>query len=227
MPNSSRVKRVVLVEDEPFVSSMLSKWLRDTYGWETLAILNTAEEGLARCEALRPDVAVIDLELPGMDGLTLAEKLAETSPATRIVIFTSHVDPFCVYRARHLAGCSYVSKGSGVEELSVAFDAINRGEVFHDTRLQIPLERLREPGAYFKMLSDRELEVVRYVCLGVTDDEIAERMGISRHTVITHRRNIRKKIDAHDDRAIVSYGKSWGIDALGLGDEDGKTEKPT
>ncbi len=206
---------ILVVEDEQLVASMLMEWLSGLPGLSPMGPAHSAQQALTLCQTHHPDLALIDIKLPDQDGLTLASKLLTETPAPRIIILSSQCDPFCVRRILHLGLPGYVDKNSPMGTLKTAIQEVLEGRYFYSNAFQaIQNQQLRKSDAFHKILSPREISVLMLVVEGLDDDTIATRLDISTSTVTTHRRNLRQKLNAHNNRDLISYGHLWGIAPL-------------
>lgn len=216
--------RVIVIEDEQLVASMLLEWLSGIPGLTLLGAAHSAKEGLALCRDKKPDLALIDIKLPDRDGLTLAAEIISTPPAPRIIILSSQCDPYCVRRILNLGLPGYVDKNSPMETLKTAIqDVLHSKTYYSNAFLTIQNQQLIKSDAFHKILSPREISVLRLVVEGLADEVIASHLSISVSTVTTHRRNLRQKLNAHNNRDLISYGHLWGIAPLTPSGQDANT----
>ena len=205
-------KKIVIVEDEHLVAELLVRWLSRNKDLAVAGVAHTGAEAIALCQAVKPHVVMVDIELPDINGLEVAEKLVALTPAPRIVVLSSRCDPYCVHRAMCLDVHGYVDKTSPLSELdAVIREVLRGGRFFSEAFLKVREDCLADPESFHRILSPREICVLMLVAEGVSDDEIAGRLGISLNTVNTHRRNLRVKTGAHKDRDLLNYARHWGL----------------
>lgn len=158
---------------------------------------STARDGLVAATALRPDIVLLDLSLPDGDGLILARELARLPHGPRILFLSSRRD----VAALHAAGEPHVSgliwKIGGVfEQLPEALAVVAQGGRYYSPEAREAMRRFRsDPKAFFKLLTPRELDLMPHVACGASDAEIATALGLSEHTVKTHRLSAMWKLD--------------------------------
>jgi DNA-binding NarL/FixJ family response regulator len=200
------------VEDEVLVARMLVAWLGQHPRISVVGSAPDGLKGLQLCRDTRPDVVLIDVMMPGMDGLTLAEHLLEEMPRLKPIILSARFDPYCIYRIYRLGIPGYVDKASPPEEVTRAVLAVARGSMYQTARYAEHWHLLRsDPDAFFKVLSDREVNLVRLLAHGCDLHEIATTMEITYDTARTHQRNIRKKLGVHNSRELLVLAKKNGL----------------
>lgn len=167
----------VVVEDQRMFLQMLVVMLRSLPGLDVVATATTAEEGIAACRELAPDLLLLDLTLPDQDGLAVAETLAEVNPDARLIVLSA-------------AASSFVCDPALQPMLQAVVDKIDACEALTTEIGELLRERLDEPAA----LTAREEEVLDLIGQGLSNGQIAELLILSVHTVGTHRRNISSKL---------------------------------
>ena len=197
---------VVLVEDHQLVAQVLGAWLHQQPGLRLAGQAPTAEAGLELCLRIQPALVLLDIDLPGMDGLELAAKLRAQLPAAKLVALTGKRDPYTVWRVLQGGLEAFIDKEQPLSLLLAALNAVRAGQHFYSpVFLRIKAEWLQQPEAFHK--------IVR-VAVGHSDDEIGASLKIHPATVHTHRRNIRLKLGVHNDRQLVAYARSWGLEIV-------------
>jgi DNA-binding NarL/FixJ family response regulator len=197
--------RVMIVDDHAFVRGAIRQALTAP-GVEVVAEAATGEEALRLAPELRPDVILLDLDLPGMTGTRVLRELGPRLPETRIVMLTVSTDQRDVISALRLGAAGYLSKDLGADALLRAVKGIRDGDLAMPRRLAARAIRDLVAGAAtgdaadnpLRHLSPRESEILRSLADGLTDREIAEALGISTRTVETHVSNILRKLDARN-----------------------------
>ena len=205
--------RVAIIEDNRFMSQCLGVWLERQMDCTIAGYAEEGEAGLELCLKTRPDLALIDILIPKMDGITLVGKLLEVLPSTRLIVMSGLMDPFTIWRVWQSGVHAYILKSESLEFLEKAIRAVMDNGVFFSSAFQeVKNNWLSQPEAFQKILSDREQEVLRHVVAGWEDGKIAGKLGISDSTVAVHRKNILKKLDLHNDRELLAYALRWGLD---------------
>lgn len=214
---SKRNAGVIVIDDESIVTGMLSEWLTSKCGLLVLGTATSGPEGILLCKRHHPDLVLVDVEMPGMDGFAVAKQIIQDLPETRIIILTSHEDPYCIYRASRIGIHGYVDKRSSLKSLEEAISTVRSGSCYFAGAFQsVRDSHLSRADAYFKLLTPREIAVMAMMVVGSSDQQIATQLDISPPTVATHRRNMRSKLGLHDDRGLITYAQRWGIVPLNV-----------
>ena len=211
--------RVALCDDHGVVRSGLRRILDDEPDIQVVGEAATAEEAVALARAEHPNVLVLDIGLPDVNGLVAAPRILEASPATKILMLTVHDDVGYLRRAFEAGAAGYLVKEAADVELVLAVRQVAAGHQYVHPSLgaallapDAPGPRPAGPGGE---LSDRALAVLRLVALGLTHAEIAERLYVSVRTVETHRAHIQQKLNVHSRAELVRLARDWEL----LGDE--------
>jgi len=205
MSDSAQVLRVLIVEDDPMMQLGLEQSLASQ---PHLQVVGRADDGYLAVEEakrLTPDIIVMDIGLPRLDGIAATEQIKAALPTTRIVMLTSHTTENEVVAALASGADAYCVKGTTVERLLTAIEAARDGASYLDpTVARLVMEHLKTPApevdtAAIAQLSQRELEVLKLMVEGRSNPEIAAELYLSPNTVKTHVRGIMNKL-AVDDR---------------------------
>lgn len=178
-----------------------------------LVSVSTIQAALAHIEADRPDILLLDLVLPDGDGLQLAQKLAGRRDAPRIVFLTIRRDDVLLHAASgpHVSGLLW--KANDIQdELPETLRAVAAGLVHHPADVREALRKFRaDPQAYFKILSNRELELLPRFGAGWSDEEVAAAVGLSVHTVRSHRQNLMAKLNLPTMPRLIHWAIQRGF----------------
>lgn len=194
--------RVLIVEDDPMMQLGLEQSLED---YPQLTIVGQAADGYLAVEAalnLKPDVIVMDIGLPRLDGIAATQQIKAALPEVRIVMLTSHTTETEVIAALSSGADAYCIKGTNVDRLLAAISAAQEGATYLDPQIaRRVIEHLKPPTPNNNIghLSQRELEVLKLMVEGYSNPEIASALYLSPNTVKTHIRGIMNKL-AVDDR---------------------------
>ena len=203
---------VFLVEDQGMFRSFLENWVN---GLERFALAGAAasgEEALGLLERARPDVMVVDFQLPGIDGLELVRAARQLRPQLRALVLSSLMDPLALTRVKESGVEGYLEKDASPAELTEALTAVAEGRTYFSARFRETLARDgARAGAVGKILSRREQEVLGHVLAGKTSREIAELIGLSARTVEFHRANLMAKLGAANPTELVAHAGRLGL----------------
>ena len=212
--------RVVLVDDHAVVRSGLRLLLDGHDDIEVVGEAGNAKDAIFRARALKPDVILLDVVMPGESGVEVLPKLLKESPATKVLVLSMQDDPSYVREAFGAGASGYVLKEAADEEVvSAVRDIASGGSYVHPTlgaRL-VAAEAQERAAAEADPLSDREREVLRLLALGHTNQEIAEQLYISVRTAESHRAHIMQKLRLSTRAELVRYALSHGL----LADDSG------
>ncbi|AEB11108.1 response regulator [Marinithermus hydrothermalis] len=204
--------RVFLVDDHPVVRAGIRFLLEAKGPVQVVGEAESGEEALEKIPLLKPEVAVLDLSLPGMSGIETAKTLRTRAPEVRLVALSMHEDPEYVQSFFEAGGQGYVPKSAVEAELVDAVLAVVRGEYYAPARLLSRVAReMANPHAREAKLTERELEVVRQIAEGKTYKEIAEHLGISEKTVATYRERAAEKLGLKTRAELVRWALERGL----------------
>ncbi len=189
--------RVLIVEDQAMFRAFLEQWLAGLPGFVLAGTARTGEEALGLVASARPDVILLDLQLPRMGGLEFIRAARQIRPQLRTLVLSSQVDPLSLTRVRESGVEGYLEKDSSPAELATALTAVARGEKFFSEKFRkwLSLHGTRSE-AIGKILSRREQEVLDHVLQGRTSREISDLVSLSIRTIEFHRSNIMSKLGA-------------------------------
>lgn len=213
-----RLVRIVIADDHPVVRSGLAAMFAAEPGFEVVGKAATGEEAVSLTEErLRPDVVLMDLRMPTMDGVRATEKIAASCPATRVVVLTTYDTDADVLRAIEAGAVGYLLKDAAEKDLFAAVHAAAEGEPFlAPAAMSRLMERTRR--APDEALSGREIEVLALVAKGASNREVAGELWLSEATVKSHLIRIYGKLGVDDRTAAVTVALERGI--LRLGQQD-------
>ncbi len=212
--------RVLLADDHPIVLQGLRRLLESKPDFLVVA---EAEDGLAvfaLAEHHKPDILIIDLMMPGLNGLEVTRQVCQRLKGIRVIILSMHKEDGYVVQALQNGAMGYVIKDTGPAELVEAIRQVMQGhrylspviaEKFTQQNLGHPDEKPEDP---YNLLTSREREVLQLVAEGYTGQEIGKRLSISPRTAEQHRANVMRKLGLSNQREIVRYAIKRGILAI-------------
>ncbi len=201
--------KVLLADDHSIVREGLRKVLEDSNEIEVIAEAADGETALDKAMHYKPDVAVIDISMPGMDGLEVVTRLSNYCSGVPVLILTMHDEEQYVIRAIEAGAMGYVTKQSAPEQLVAAVKKIHGGGRYLTEKageaLALRVIRGTKTQTLTESLSMRELQVLRRLALGATNREIAVSYNISIKTVDTYRSRILKKLNLRNNAELSRY----------------------
>jgi two-component system, NarL family, response regulator NreC len=210
--------RLLIGDDHTLVRQGLRKILEERPAWQVVAEVGNGRDAIRECATLDPDVAILDIGMPVLNGIDAARQIARDAPRTRVVILSMHAEEAYVTRALHAGASGYLLKDSAGTELLTAVDAVAQGELFFSapiTRLMLDdyIRRVRDSEVVdrFDTLSTRERQIFQLIAEARTNKEVAAILDISAATVETHRARILQKLDIHNAAELVLYAARRGV----------------
>jgi len=200
---------IVLADDHTVVRRALRVLLEEEPGFEVVAEADEADAAIRYLRGHKPDVLILDLNMPGRPSLEAIPDMQEASPETKIVVLTMQKEPAFARQALQLGVLGYVLKEAADDELVQAVRSAAAGETYLQPALGAKLAA--EPETPANDLSERETDVLRLIALGHTNAEIAEQLYISVRTVETHRAHIQQKLGVSSRAELVRSALSRGL----------------
>jgi NarL family two-component system response regulator LiaR len=198
--------RVLLVDDHPVVRQGLRALLSTQDGIEVVGEAGDGEAAVAAADRLSPDVVLMDVVMPGMDGVEALRRIGERRPQTRVVMLTSYADERRAMEAVDAGASGFLLKDASPRDVAAAIRAAHRGEaVLHPSVAAKLLAERRRPPAAHADLTARELEVLRLIARGLQNKQIAAQLHVSEKTVKTHVSAILRKLDVTDRTQAAMY----------------------
>lgn len=215
----NRSIRVLLVDDHAVVRKGLQALLEREAGFQVIGEAQDGEEALRAADRLRPDVILMDLEMPGIGGIEATRRITADHPTTQVVVLTSHASEEDVFPALKAGALGYLLKHSAPEDVLQAIRQAHRGEtVLHPAIARMVLQELHRPGASKPRttdpLSEREVEVLRLIARGMSNQEIADTLVVGEATVRSHVSSILRKLQLASRTQAALYALREGLVAL-------------
>jgi DNA-binding NarL/FixJ family response regulator len=205
------VIRVAIADDHRVVRVGLQQLLDTFDDVETVGVASGGEEAVTICLESQPDVLLLDLSMPDVDGIEVTRRLREASLATKVVVFTSFSDRERIVKALDAGAVGYLLKDSEPDEIRSAIQAASRGEAPLTPRAAAELLADRRSRPSDVELTGREREVLALVVEGLANKQIARRMGISEKTVKGHLTNLFQRIGVADRTQAALWAERNGI----------------
>jgi DNA-binding NarL/FixJ family response regulator len=208
--------RVLLADDHDLFRAGLRVLLQDLGGFEVVAEAGDGREALRQVGELRPDVVLMDLMMPGLNGLEATARMAREFPGVRVLVLSMNAAEEFVLPAVRAGASGYILKNARPAELEQAIRAVARGETYLTPAVSGHLIddcRRRTPGEADSLdkLTPRQREVLQLVAEGHSSKEIARRLGVSVKTVETYRSQLMDALDIHDIAGLTRYAIRKGV----------------
>lgn len=206
--------RILVADDHELVREAVCARISSHPGWEVCAEAAAGHEAVELIKQHQPDIAVVDISMPGLNGIEVTEQAQRHSPGTEVLILTMQETENIVHRALVAGARGYVLKSDASRMLELAIDTLLKKQPFFTGQIgAVVLERFLNPArpgederqSPFDRLTPREREVLQLLAEGDSSKRIARRLSISPHTVEAHRANIMKKLDLHSVAELVRF----------------------
>lgn len=206
--------RVILADDHPLVTEGVRAVLETFEQIEVIASVTNGRDAVDTIARMNPDVTLMDLNMPGMNGLTATELVLERDPNARIIILSMHDNPEYISTALRHGAKGYLLKDVPTEEIVTAIEQVHAGETYLCTGTEGALQPA--PDGDREPLTSREQMVLLRLARGASNKEVARDLDISVRTVETHRKNIKRKLAIDTTAGLTRYVLESGL--LGLKD---------
>jgi two-component system, NarL family, response regulator NreC len=210
--------RILLADDHGIVRRGLKSLLESQPGLEVVGEAADGLEALRLCGELSPDLLIIDISMPLMNGIEVASRAQKLEPAPAVIILSMHADESYIMRALGAGARGYLVKDATDEDLLPAVRAVAAGKPFFSPTVAAVLmedyvRQLRARGLSdsYELLTDREREVLQLLAEGRSNKEVASLLDVGLSTVETHRANLMQKLNLHNTAEIVLYAVRKGI----------------
>ncbi|MEW6584574.1 MAG: response regulator transcription factor [Nitrospirota bacterium] len=204
--------RVIIADDHVIFRQGLLKLLQAAEDVEVAGEAGTGPEALDLVIRTKPDIAILDISMPGLDGFEILQKVRSMDIGTRIIFLTMHSDAPTAKRALQSHASGYVIKDNAFEDLLYAVLTVSSGGTFISPSVSEQILKAPPAGAKeLQILTIREREVLKLIALGFTNRQIADKLFISVKTVETHRTNIMQKLGVHTTADLVRHAFKIGL----------------
>jgi DNA-binding NarL/FixJ family response regulator len=213
MARVTKKLRILVADDHELIRHGIRELLRVRPGWTVIAEAANGQEAVAKTNKLKPDVAILDVSMPDLDGLQAARQIRDASPNTKVVVLTMHESDQMVRRVLDAGAVGYVLKSDLAANLVKAVKDVSAGRLFLTPRVSdIVLKGFLKNGNQTDQAehthatpTPREIEIIRLVAEGKANKVIAANLGITIRTVETHRARIMVKLGLHSLAGLLHY----------------------
>jgi len=205
--------RILVADDHDLVRRGIRDLLQSYPGWSICAEAKTGREAVAKAEVLKPDIAILDISMPNLNGLEAARKIRMVSPRTEILILTMHCSEHLVREIIDTGARGYILKSDSGRDLATAIETLaNHKPFFTPDATGLILRDFNSGGSVVEVpelvrnqLTTREREIIQLLAEGRTTKEVATALSIKAKTAETHRSNLMRKLDIHSTSELVRY----------------------
>jgi len=211
------VLRILIADDHEVARRGVRALLENHPGWEVCGEAADGREAVSAASRLKPDLVLLDIGMPSLNGLDATRQILDAAPATRVLILTMHDSEQVVREVLAAGALGFLLKSDAGQDLVAAVEALQYGRTFFTTRVaQLVLEGYLHPGAenahsFRSVLTPREREVIQLLAEGRTTKEVATTLNLSVKTAETHRTNLMRKLDLHSVVDLTLYAVRNGI----------------
>ncbi len=206
--------RIFVIEDQTVLRELVCRLIEDMPSMELIGSSGDGREGYESCLKLKPDLVVVDLMLPGLNGMEIVHQLKHHQPETRIMIFSGYSSRERVQTVLRSGVDGIIHKNASIEELEKGIQKVAAGESYMSSEIMTILRDIMlfpDKTDTPDKLTAREREVLQLVAEGCTTKEIASRLNVSVKTADTHRSRIMQKLDIHDVAGLTRFAIQHGI----------------
>lgn len=208
--------RVLIADDHAIVRAGLRALVKGDAGLELVGEASGGREALQLADTLRPDILVLDLSMPDLDGIQVTRLIRSSQPDVRVLILTVHEDETLAREALRAGAAGYIIKQAAEAELISAIHTIQIGDVYVPPKmlraLLVEPQSAAAPGPRpEELLTPRELDVLNLIVRGYTNRQVADELMLSVRTVEGYRANLTEKLDLHNRADLVRYARQHGL----------------
>lgn len=205
--------RVMLVDDHDLIRYGLRRLLEDQSGIEVVDEARSGEEALEKVRTVKPDVVLMDINMPGIGGFEATSRLNKTGADCRVIVLTVHSEGPLPKRILEAGAVGYLTKGCPVEEMVEAIQRVNAGQRYIAPSIaqQLALSMLPGESSMLDLLSQRELQVLIMISQGMRTNAISDKLALSPKTVSTYRKRLHEKLDVSNDVEMMHLAIKHGL----------------
>jgi DNA-binding NarL/FixJ family response regulator len=208
------MNKIYVIEDQNILRELVCRLVEGMPGYELMGDSGDGLEGLNACKRLKPDLVIVDIMVPSLNGLEIVRQLRKELPHVKLLIFSAYSSRERVQSAMKSGVNGIVHKNASIEELEKGIQRVMNGESFMSSQiLDILRDLMLNPQVTdsLERLTTREREMLQLIAEGNTTKEIASRLNISVKTADTHRTNVMNKLDIHDIAGLTRFAIQNGL----------------
>jgi two-component system, NarL family, invasion response regulator UvrY len=205
--------KILIADDHELVRTGIKKMLADIHDLKVIAEAENAEQAIRLAKETRPNVVLMDVKMPGIEGLEATRKLLRFDHSIKVLALTSLDDDFFSERLLKAGAAGYLTKGASIDEMIQAIRAVHAGQRYVSSTVatQLALKHINNDKSPLETLSDRELEVLMLLVNGSETQEIVEKMNMTIKTVYACRSRILKKLEVSSDVELLMLAIRYGL----------------
>lgn len=217
MNDPQKPTRIILADDHTIVRAGIRAVLEKFPGVQVVGEANDGREVLELVKQHQPDVVLMDITMPGLNGLEAAERMVKEFPGIRVIILTMHNNDEYYWRALKVGAAGYLLKKAATTELETALQQVMRGEVYLSQEIsarllkKIPLDGIAERKSPLEQLTGRQREILQLIAEGQNTKQIADLLKVSPKTVEYHRMKLMDALNVHDVPGLVRFAMRVGL----------------
>ncbi len=211
--SDSNVIKIILADDHPIVREGIRARLSSQSNIKIVAEAENGKEAVRLVQELSPALILMDINMPEMNGLEATKAISRVAPATKVLVLSMHQDREYVVEIMRSGARGYVLKNSPPNELIRAIESVHSGQAFFSPAIStVLLQELSRPEkSAATELSEREREVLGLVASGLSNKEIADKLGVGVRTIETHRERLMRKLDIHSIAGLTKFAITHGL----------------
>ena len=208
--------KILMVDDHQLIIDGLISLLNKREDILVAGVANNGRDALQMLKIVEPELVLMDIDMPVMNGIDALREIKKTNPSTRVIILSMHEEAGMIKNLVALGADGYLLKSCSQEELLHAIDTVAAGQPCFSHGVTLSLLNTKDTGIYSSVqqteaLSERETEVIRLIAEGFSNKEIGSKLFISHRTVDTHRTNLMKKLNVSNIAGLISYAIKKGL----------------
>ncbi len=213
--------RILIADDHPIFIDGIKSLLEGVPGFNVVGEANNGLEVLTEIQKCWPDIILLDIKMPEMDGIEAMRIIKEKHPAIKVIMLTMHDEGRMIKELLEIGARGYILKNIGRDDLIKAIETVSGGKPYLDPAVQEkmiasisnPAEDYssNESDELVDSITQREMEILQLIAVGMTSSEIAEKLFISKNTVETHRKNLLAKLKVKNTAALLKFAYNKGI----------------